>query len=318
MLNPVSSLPTHESLKVGLNAIFGERLDGRDVTILERKTNEYASSSRSEIVTCQFPDGRTQRLFCKYENRTKQCWSDVAYEAEVYRRVVRPSGLPAATFYESYIDPENDNTWLIVEYLNDSVLLSELLESEPMCLAARWLGAFHASQDRRIASDELGFLKVYDANYYLKRVRQSIGFANGSGKTKWLIRLCDVLDELVPAVFAKRRTVSHGDFSPHNLLIREQTAYPIDWELSGKDLGEMDLASLLEGWNGNTAKRCKVEYKNARWPHGAPPDFDETFAVAKLCLCFHNLAHRPNWTSDSTGLWYSEQARLVGEQMGFI
>ena len=106
MPTAVSWLPDLYSLTAGLTQVLhGADAGTRSVTVLARQPNPYASRSRSEIVTCRLANGDELRLFCKYENRDRQSWSDVAYEAEVYRRVLRPCRISALMYHGAYTEP---------------------------------------------------------------------------------------------------------------------------------------------------------------------------------------------------------------------
>jgi aminoglycoside phosphotransferase (APT) family kinase protein len=288
-----------------------------DVTVSERVPNEYTSSVRSEIVTCRFADQTELRLLCKYEARDTQTWSDVAYEAKVYRDVLQPLAGATPSFYGAHVD-ESGRTWLVLQYLDEALPLHDVASDEAMVSAARWLGLFHAATDRWRPNGWPEFLKVYDAAFYVERAHEALGYAgdltNGLG---WIPSLYRRFEELAAARFEQHATIVHGDFYSNNILVRDEALYPIDWEMAGVDLGEMDLACLTDGWTGSTLEECELEYQRARWPAGAPEDFDHNLGVARLCLCFYSIAY-PNWTSNAKAQWYTEQLRAVGEQMGLI
>src|SRR5204863_7458531 len=111
------SFPNNATLMAGLTSVFsGNGSAGAALSIIEREHNDYASSrAPSEIVTCQLSDGSKKVLFCKYENVNRQPRIHLDYEADVYRRVVVPSGLPSPKFYGSYFDATEQRTWMILE-----------------------------------------------------------------------------------------------------------------------------------------------------------------------------------------------------------
>ena len=301
-----------------LGSIFQSKLGDGKVEITDRSANDYTSRTSTEIITCSLPDGTEKRLLCKYVDSNAQPSNGFAYEAEVYRRVVQPSGLPAPQFYGSYLAPEGGR-WMLLEYIDDALPLNEIWETKTLLLAARWLGRFHAIQEVRLARDDLRFLKEYGAEYYLGLARNALAFASDSlDKFPWLPLLCERFEKTIMPLLARRRTVAHEDYHPHNLLCREGIIYPIDWELTGIDIGEMDLACLTNALPADLAHECESVYQESRWPDGAPMDFEQTTGAGRLCLYFHNLGTRADWTTDSHRLWCSEQLLATAEQMGLL
>jgi len=314
----LSTRPDLKTLTAGLRSVLNDRVADGQLTVLERAANSYSSGCPSEIVTCRIAGGTDLRLLCKYELPDGQSRGDVDYEATVYRHVVERSGLSAPKFYGSHIDPDG-RKWLVLEYLADGTMLNETLDADFMWVAASWLGSFHAAQDKRVGSTELGFLKVYDAEYYAELARRTLRFAGDlNGSLTWLPALGKAFEEFACPLVEKSSTVTHGDFYLHNLLWKDGNVYPLDWELAGIKLGEWDLACLTDGWMGETARRCVSEYRRSRWPGGAPPEFDQTVGAGRLCLYFYNLGTDPDWACDAKGLWYSQQLRAAGEEMSLI
>jgi hypothetical protein len=303
-------------------ARFGLALAGstgdRRVKIIDRATNDYSSNACTEIITCRFADGTERRLLCKFVGPNAQLANGFDYEAAVYREVVQPAGLSTPKFYGSHFDQDGGG-WMALEYIEDAVLLNEVWDPSALCSAARWLGEFHALHETQLAGDHLKFLKVYDGDFYLRLARNTLEFAGDSlHDFPWLPLVCQRFEADVIPLLAKRPTVAHEDFHPHNLLYREGKVYPIDWEWAGIDLGEMDLACLTDALPEDMARECELAYQQARWPEGAPSDFEQTLGAARLCLYFHNLGTRPDWTTDSHRLWCSEQLLATAEQLGLI
>src|ERR1051325_1593846 len=171
------SLHTAEELTKGLTSVLGAKGLG-PVVALERKGNPYASSSRSEIVTCELADGRELRLLCKYEARDSQVWSNVAYEAEVYRQLLEPAGICVPGFYGEYEEPTSGKSWLILEFLRDSTPLNLMPSSSTILMAAEWLGRFHAEYAARIRSGSTFFLAKCGAKYSGECPRRTMSFAD--------------------------------------------------------------------------------------------------------------------------------------------
>jgi hypothetical protein len=94
--------------------------------------------------------------------------------------------------------------------------------------------------------------------------------------------------------------------------------YPIDWESAGIDVGEVDLASLADGWPAEIRQECEGAYREARWSGGSPADFEQRLAAARLCLYFYKLGGEPEWATNGEFAWDSRQLRLAGERLGLI
>ena len=269
--------------------------------IIEREINDYSSRAQTEIVTCAFNDGTRARLFCK------RMTDAGGYEAAVYQHVVQNCGMTVPKFYGSYFEPEHGG-WLFLEFIDDASLLNEIWDPQALILGARWLGKFHANCDKQLPKNELKFLRIYDGDYYEGLAQKALASATDSlDEFPWLPIACERFAQVVFPLLSQRPTVAHGDYHPHNLLYRAGAVYPIDWEFAGIDLGEHDLATLTDGIPDDVVADCESEYQNARWPNGAPGDFELTLAASRVCLYFYNLASRPGWTTNSHGLWCSEQ-----------
>lgn len=103
--------PDLQSLSQGLRSAL-RVFNHAKLTILDRKRNDYSSGSLSEIVTCRRANGRTVQLLVKYaqfpasacyrrlhdEQFVVESWSNVPYEADVYRHVLEPLRLSTRGF----------------------------------------------------------------------------------------------------------------------------------------------------------------------------------------------------------------------------
>ena len=324
MESSLLSLPGLEALKIGLNCAFRSCSSGEsDVVVLRREPSIRASSFPSEIVTCRLADGTQRALLCKYAaGYNHKCYghrSGVAYEAEVYRRVLKDLPLTSANFYGASTDPCAGEFWLILEYLANAVRVTKTPEPCAMGLAAQWIGRFHAVNEKRLKyAPELSFLHTYDREYYLGWARRALLFAGPMlGQFSWLDTLCRRFEAIVDSLLAVPRTIIHGEYYPGNVLFRAGAVYPVDWESAAIAPGEIDLASLTERWP-EICEECEREYKLARWPKGSPAESDWRLAAARLYLAFRWLGDRAAWTTDKTLGWRFEQLRSAGERLGLI
>jgi hypothetical protein len=289
--------------------------------VLAREPSPYASSYASEIVTCRCGADEL-RLYCKYSagghgHTGYGLWGGVGYEAEVYRHVLSPAGAVTPRFYGSHTDAATGETWLVLQYLVDSEPIHRYPESLPQ--AARWLGLFHAVQEARLAQSIEPCLHVYDAAFYTGWARRTALFAQSlQARFPWLGVLCERFEEATALLLAPPPSVIHGEFYPGNILLHRGRVYPIDWESAAVAAGEIDLASLTERWPAAVARCCEAEYRRARWPGGAPADWGQRLAVARLYLAFRWLGERPDWTTDDSDAWRFELLRSAGKRLGLL
>ena len=326
-------LPDRRALATGIAATL--RAGGTDcchVTIVRRQTNAYTSTAASEIVTCELEQGDRLQFFCKYSGAQSHNTGDhrggVAYEAKVYRRLLQKLPLSTPKFYGVHVDDTRGETWLILEYLNHALPISEApwsktgcKEAKPVALfkAARWLGFFHMLGEDPRTQDSVGFLSTYDTEYYTGWARRTVQFARPlHRKFPWLTVLCKDLDRSVAPILETSKVVVHGEYYPMNILLCSGMVFPVDWESTAFALGEIDLASLTDGWPAAIARDCVNEYIHVRWPNGAPPDSERRYSAAQLYWCLRWLGDRQDWTLDQSMLPYFERLRSLAERLGLI
>jgi len=293
---------------------------GNGVEILDRQRNPYASTFPSEILTCRFEDGHTVRLLCKYtaghEHNSFGHRGGVGYEAEVYQRVLAPIGMSAPAFYGDFRDAETGEPWLAIEFLEDAKLADEALDI-PKALesAAAWAGRFHALT----GNSSFDFLNRYDGDYYAQWAsRTSALAAHWHARLPWLEQLCRRAPDSLRALAGRPATVIHGEFTPHNVLLRGNEVFPVDWESAAIGLAEVDLVCLTDKWTPEIAARCERAYASARFPSGLPVDWHVTLDFASLYWDFRWLGDRPDWTaSEKVGPRF-EHLRQVAGRLGLL
>ena len=123
--------PEPDRLKAGLISVLDAvGIRANDLMIIDRQANEYKSTFPMEIVTCRGSDGRPLRLLCKYE--ADRCHNGhghragVAYEAEIYRRILQPLAVSTPRFFGTFGDASIGGCCMVLEYLQDSVGLRQL------------------------------------------------------------------------------------------------------------------------------------------------------------------------------------------------
>src|SRR2546426_6924051 len=194
---PSSLLPDVETLSACLTSAFnGDDSCGHAVRILDRKLPQMMSTFPNEVVTCQLADGSKGRVFIKYEaDRSHDSFGHrggVAYEAEVYRRLLQP--LP--DFYPKCLgaptDPNTGKTWLILQYVSSAVRVSDLVykratrQQRAMAESARWIGKFHAAHEARVHEPEFSFLKGLRRGVLSRLVAQDLRIRASASQTLYL------------------------------------------------------------------------------------------------------------------------------------
>jgi hypothetical protein len=330
MQTPLSLLPDSRTLAARLASALDGNGSSR-LRIVERKRPRYMSTFPNEIITCRLAGGKSRRLFCKYEagqnHDSHGHRGGLAYEAEIYRRVLSPLKTVRPEFIGADPDAANDGTWLILEHLGRCTRLKDIRvrrkgisQSVAMMLASRWLGQFHAAQEPRVADASLSFLKRYDAGYYAGWMRRTFEFSRPLHKRlPWLAKLCRRGGEMFAPLLSAPPTVIHGEFYINNILVRGKKVFPVDWESAAIGAGEIDLAAQTEGpWREALKGRCEREYQKARWPGGAPEDFQQRLETARLYLQFRWLGERPDWTLREKSRWRFTELRSVARRLQII
>jgi hypothetical protein len=312
-------LPDRQALAAGLTAVLADGHAAAPVTILARRPNDYESTFASEVVTCRLPNGGRRQLFCKYGPRRSRDKDrhrgGIDYEAEVYRCLLEPGGAATPRFYGTYAGTPGQ-VWLVLEYVARSIRLA--FRPSGMRPAALWIGHFHAVQAGRARSWPAS-LRQYDRAYYTGWARRLSRLAGPwHQRFPWLAPLCDRAEEWADVLLRAPQTIVHGEFYPRNILSRGRVVYPIDWESAAVAAGEIDLASLIEGWPDQYAHPYVRAYRQARWPKGAPADFERRLAAAWIYLAFRWLADEPDGPPGKNALRYFRQLRSAGRRLGLI
>jgi aminoglycoside phosphotransferase (APT) family kinase protein len=277
------------------------------------------------------PDGHKRRVFIKYgavrSHRSFGHRGDVSYEAKVYQHLLdsllgfRPRYLGAS------IEPGTGNTWLILEFAYGATRVFDLsfhesnAQARALVESAHWIGQFHAACEARIQDAALSFLKIYDAEYYGGWARRMAEFSRPlQGRFPWLAGLREWGDAWFTPLLTAPQTVIHGEFYSKTIMVRKEKLFVVDWESAAVAPGEIDLAALTEGKHSRSrlARRCEREYQRARWPEGAPAEFQRTLDAARVYLHFRWLGERPDWAVREKTLWRYEHLHASAKHLGLI
>lgn len=298
------TFPDLDALRAGLACVLDHHEGIRgELMIIQREPSAYATSFPCEIVTCRLGNGKELQLFCKYSAGEGSCShgqrGGVGYEAGVYREVLAPSGFSVPTFHGAYSDPATGDTWLILEYLDGCLRAQKVPELQAVLSAARWIAQFHAANERRVSTGETSCLTVYDAEYYIGWPRRASRFADlRRHSLPWLLDLCRYFERDLVSLAELPQTVIHGEYYPHNIMFRYGKILPIDWETAAVGPGEIDLATLGDGWPPEVNRRFEAEYVQTRWPSGAPPDFRRNLDLAQAYVHLRWLGDRDTKVDD--------------------
>ena len=251
------------------------------MNILSRQACDNESTFASEIVTFEgglrlFSKRHDPGISCRYGYRR-----GVAFEAEVYRRILQPLGVTVPRFH-GYAAGE-----LLLEYLEAAARVSRAEDPRAMAEAARWIGEFQR------CAPLADWLPRYDIGFYRGWAERAIRFGVFSDLAGQFERACELLAG-APV------TMIHGEYYPANVLYRDGVVSPVDWESAAIGPGEIDLASLTDGWPEETVRDCEQAYGR-----GTP----EVLAAARVYTQLRWLGDRPEWTGDPENTWRIERLR---------
>jgi Phosphotransferase enzyme family len=295
------------------------------ISILDRIQNPSASTWPSEVVTCRADGNGLFRLLLKYstaEEHRNVHGNPVgpAYEATVYEHVLGRSSVCRNIYRGAWRgNGSSCITCLFLDYLDGTSSVSKTANARPLCLAAGWLGAFHAEQEALVEYG-ISVLNPYDAAYYRGWAERTLAFGRPLRRRfPWLTEVCQEFDGLLHELTATEPTVIHGEFYPSNVLFRDGRLWPIDWEWAGLGPGEIDLAALTEGrWLDETIEECKRAYVAARWGGLAPPNFERALDAARVYLHLRWLGGRPDRPAMARAVERCEQLREVSERLALV
>ena len=179
----------------------------------------------------------------------------------------------------------------------------------------RWLGGFHRAFTEGVG--EHRFLPRYDEAYYAGWARRARILAAEAGRdSRGFERACEAYMERIAVLTKASPTLVHGELYPHNVLVTEERTCPVDWESAAGAPGELDLASITQGWPAPDVRACEAAYREARWPDGAPREYGERLLVARAYWCLRWLGEKPEWTRSERVLRYFEELHALGTLLG--
>lgn len=306
-------LPDARRLARGLAAVFGVAESG--LAVHEREPNARKTTFPGEFVRCTLPDGRRLELFIKYgDDVIDTCYGhrgNVAYEAAIYRRLRRAAVPGVPEFHGAYAEPGAGRTWLVIERVWDDGRINEHLDTaRAMREAARWLGRFHAMDPEHWRDTAKPRVRRHGPRYFTGWIHRTVRLAAPLHATHpWLAGLGRCARELVAPLLDAPVSLIHGEFYPHNVLVDGAVVHAIDWQSAAIAAGELDLAALIDRWPDPIAADCEREYREARWPDGAPDTFAPALHAARIHWQCRWLGDRAERTLDPRFAWRFEALR---------
>lgn len=288
MIADVSSpLPDDAALARVLSAMLAEQgHDGGNVSVIDRQPSIQGTFPK-EVVTCRIEGVGERQLFCKYEagveHNAHGHRGGVCYESLVYRYLLGSQQLVRPRLVGTHRDRRTDSTWLVLEYLDDCDRVKKSKDPEAMVLAARWIGKFHARNQHRTSSPEACFLSRFGRDYLVGWARRAVYWnSSTSAPAAWLTDLAERFEILADCLLESPSTIVHGEYYPNNIMYGDGCVYPVDWESAAISAGEIDVASLTEGWPDDVATECALEYARARWSEGPPAMYETRLQIARV------------------------------------
>ena len=100
---------------------------------------------------------------------------------------------------------------------------------------------------------------------------------------------CDRIDRVSHILQRVPQTLIHGDYYPDNTMCLDGRISVFDWEQTAIAPGEIDLASLTNGWHDEVVQATEDAYRCARWPGGAPASFRKR-SMPRTSTCFYGCS----------------------------
>jgi hypothetical protein len=314
-------LPSSDALLQRLRPLVGAGHDG--VTLVARQPNASESHYASEVVTCGLPDGRRVRLLVKYGDGEDRMGSGLrcgpAYEAVVYQQVLAPFGVHVPRCYGSWREPGEGIDVLVLEYVGGVHVHRVADHVEGIGLAAGWIGHLQAQVGSAVGVGALPSLNVYDADLYRYWTARTREFERRTlAGRAWLTAFCDRIDQVSDTLCGAPQTLIHGDYYPDNMMYLDGRISVFDWEQTAIAPGEIDLASVTNGWQDEVVLAAEDAYCRARWPDGAPASFPGTLEAARIYVLMRLLGEARGWPNRATRRWRVDLLRQSAERLGLL
>ena len=269
------------------------------------------SAASAELLECVLASGASWWVLWKREPSPAPdgdgCPTGVAYETRVYEHILAPGGHGPPRFLGGSHNAATGEDWLFVEFLQGAVRLPGF-PIDVAGSAASWLGHFHRSFERSPIMPASSFVRRYDEAWYRDRVDRALASVGAAGReSRDVDAIADSLRRDLAGLLEAPTTLIHGDFWTQNILIHGMAIRPIDWASAAIAPGEVDLATLTEGFGAADETALAERYRAARWPSKEPPGFAERYQAARAYSAVRRLSELSGWTPSAD----RDLARLI-------
>ena len=279
-----TSTPTDQLIRSALERALSAAGIRRSATVLRRRENVYESTHRSEVLDCQL-GAETVAILCKHGPTNGHdhlgMRHGLVYEAEVYRHALPGLGAPPR-YFGCYVEQDESQAWLFVEYLDEGWQL-DLGPETAIVEAAAMLGELQRQAADSVSADARSALNAFDRGYFHRCMDAAAAL-----RARWLDSvpaldgLLSRFEAAIPSLAAAPQTLVHAEFTPHNVVWAHERPRIVDWEQAGLGPGEIDLAALTDDWEEGLAQPAIQAYVQNRWPAGPAHDFATTLVAARL------------------------------------
>jgi hypothetical protein len=285
-------LPPIEILHDKLYELFREK--GFSTLEIISRSPAQSSTFPTELLECNI-DNRFFRFFCKYQDGMSANnfghRGAVSYEAMVYDKILSQSPLPSVGYYGQCTLSKQNEMFIILDYVQDPKKMTHV--DDGMEKAIKWIARFHSYHQGYFNPE----MSIYTPSYYsVWRLKLELALKQQIEQFPWLPDLFNYYEKNVSCmVHSPFVTVIHGEYYPVNVIAHEDTVYPIDWESAAIGTGEIDLASLIDGWDEENIEKYVELYTANRWPDGnyCYEDFRNRLLMAQLYFHFRWLSSNP-------------------------
>jgi len=229
-------------------------------------------------------------------------------EVAIYRHVLADRRFGAPALYASVVDEVHGRYWLFLEDVGEQAL--EEVGMGTWFAAVRWLAEMHGAYlGREGELRELDCLQEHGPEYYhtIARIARQNLFLAGSAELGRFDNLMKDFEAMVARLSSQPRTLVHGDIFEQNLMVQPGPRIrPIDWESAAIGLPALDLARLLDGWEGQERRSLVSSYLETLELHArAPIDVARIDLALGPCRLVSGLIHLA-WE-----LWACQDAAFV-------
>jgi thiamine kinase-like enzyme len=303
------------------------RLHGKEsgIEAVRRSRSSYSTFYDTEIVEVRLLTGEEFKVFLKdfgsYRNRKDEMELRRERELHVYQNLLPEAHLDTARYYGSAWDESEGRFWLLLEFVNGSLL--RYCTFEHWLRAAAWLGRLQGYYAR--FSDHFGdcsLLLQHNADFFWSRANLAFRAASKISTTL-ADRVENMLrhyDEVVRVMADQPITFVHGAYTPTQILLDVDgdppRVCPIDWERAALGSPLYDLAFFSDGFERPRLNQLWDAYREEAGKQNiSVPGKEETQRIAD-CFRLHKIMSR---LSKSVERHYSEKGvvRLIdlGEKL---